>query len=136
MYYINLKFILPEHIVKSVRDQAAYAVKKANDNGKQLDELLAIAKKGAGFAEVIFLKKITSITLVILSLTGGSRTENHGEVPAGRRGHPHLAVVDQQPGRRGHERHQAVSRHAQVPRWCEVKPEVLAYEGRQEALHR
>ncbi len=58
MYYINLKFILPERIVKSVRDQAAYAVKKANDNGKQLDELLAIAKKGAGFAEVIFLKKL------------------------------------------------------------------------------
>ena len=42
--------------MKSARDQAAYAVKKANDNASLIEELLVIAKKGAGFAEAIMPK--------------------------------------------------------------------------------
>ncbi len=54
MYYNGITFIyISERIVKSVRDQAAYAVTKANKNGDELEELLDLTKKGAGFAQVI-----------------------------------------------------------------------------------
>ena len=55
MYYKGFTFFkisFTERIVKSVRDQAAYAVKRVGDTENKLNELLEIAKKGAGFAEV------------------------------------------------------------------------------------
>ncbi len=56
MFILRNYFLLtiPEKTIKSVRDQANYALKEAQANSAKLDELLKTAKAGTSYAQVTF----------------------------------------------------------------------------------